>query len=680
MRLLALAAVLTLCACSSETPEPQLDAGAPLDATLDEPLLLTVAAARAHTQYLLDEGYTLVRDAELTAFTTDTSGTFGVTLFVDGAIASGAPRIAYAASDSLVVRSTPADGLSLEERFVAATSRVAIDELLITNESKRTRTLDVIAWVRRCDRPFASAAAFDRGIGARHEDPPDVLAAAVAGGSYVEHLRDALVIDGTKAVTAASLAACGASVRDDLASLRGSQLSADAAVLGVRTPIEIPAGASRKLRVLRGVANRTEGDTRQADLDAARALDVPALVREGQARLAAMPAREGLTRDQQLLWRSSFTLLDQVMMPAEGKLADPYFLFSREPGWWFSKLGQHIHEGLALIALAKMDPALAKAPLRNFFRRVESDGYLPYNIGPVLEQTAARTASAPLLAYVAWETGRDDAAFLAEAYEPCVRFHRFWLEQRDKDKDGLAEWGGYAVTESLRDLENVIWNNVVAPDQVEAVDLNAMLVVEERTLASMARALGKPAEADDWDAKATRRAELINANLWDETTGFYFHRRYDTHTFSASAPDDLKRLEIAGFTPLWAGIVPADRKARVLGHLLNAQEFWRPGGVPGLAATDAYYDPAASQCCRWRGPVWVPWMYLLERALLAAGEREAARVLVERTERSVMTQLRALHQFRELYDPDDASAPNHSMPNYVWSAMVPLMRLELDAP
>jgi len=105
---------------------------------------------------------------------------------------------------------------------------------------------------------------------------------------------------------------------------------------------------------------------------------------------------------------------------------------------------------------------------------------------------------------------------------------------------------------------------------------------------------------------------------------------HEDDDFEVNEPGDLKRMEIAGFMPLWAGIVPADRVDIVLQQLTDPERFWRPHGVPSLAADDPSYDPTASSCCRWNGPVWVQWQFLILRALHEQLESELADELATR--------------------------------------------------
>jgi glycogen debranching enzyme len=313
---------------------------------------------------------------------------------------------------------------------------------------------------------------------------------------------------------------------------------------------------------------------------------------------------------------------------------------------------------------------------------VGPSGYLPYHIGPVIEETGPTTAGAPLFSFEAWEIaglGGDEAdpGFVADAYAAGQKIHAFWVAERDLDHDGLAEWG--SVTESVRDQDDVIWSEVAPPGAVDALDLNCMLVMEEKSLAQMAAALGLPAEATAWQGVAADRAARINALMWDEASGFYYDVSLATHTFTYAKQGDLERMEIAGILPLWAGIAPADRRARLVARIQDPAVFLRPFGVASLAATDPFYAPAAAGPDRWNGPVQLPWQWLVARGLRASGEAALADEITLRVRAAVSAELSRSHVFRELYDPDGTAPANGSSPNYLWGSMTALMALEAGA-
>ncbi len=103
--------------------------------------------------------------------------------------------------------------------------------------------------------------------------------------------------------------------------------------------------------------------------------------------------------------------------------------------------------------------------------------------------TGERTTSAPFYSWVNWEVYRiakdrvEAKAFLEETYRSGAAFAEFLLKNRDRDGDGLLEWGGHAVLESVRDSLVPIWDllgkdDPKAPSLVEALDLSVMVVQE----------------------------------------------------------------------------------------------------------------------------------------------------------------------------------------------------------
>ncbi len=691
----ALAAALLLAACGGPTPGPPLrepDLGPSLGASRADPLLLSVAAARPRSRYLVDQGYTLAWDADdVPAFTTDDAGDLGVVIEADGYLNISeddllAPiEIAHTASDAAVLHLAIDPELSADLWFAVGSSGAATLDVRLTSAAVYPRHVSVIPWLRRCAGSFTGVAASGDGIRARHTSTPDARLVAAGPGTFVTDLADGL--EGDEApVAVLGAASCGASADDDLGVMidLASPAPATAAMVALQFDRDLAPRASVEIPVHRAVADASKPDDIATEIAAERGLALDEVLLAGQARLAAAPPPAGLSPADALVHHASIALVDQVTMPAEGRLGHDYYVFSRAPGFWSARLGDRPHESLSTILLAHLDPREAAEIHRNLIDAVGPGGYVPYRIGPVVEQTGATTAAAPLFSFEAWEiaalAGADaDPSFLADAYAAGQKIHAFWVAERDQDHDGLAEWA--SVTESVRDPGDVIWK-VAPPGAVDAVDLNCMLVMEEKSLAKMATALGKAGEAATWQAAAADRAARINALMWDEATGFYYDVALATHTFTYATPGDLRRMEIAGLLPLWAGIAPADRRAKLVARLADPAVFLRRFGVASLAAGDPSYAPelvGAAGSDRWNGPVAVPWQWLVVRGLRAAGETALADEITLRARAAVSAELSRSHLFRELYDPDDAGPPNASMPNYVWSSMIALMALEAGA-
>lgn len=428
-------------------------------------------------------------------------------------------------------------------------------------------------------------------------------------------------------------------------------------------------GKAATLRLVRAVA-KAGGEATWADANRIIQPDFGLDLGGRAAFLKSIPELRGLSAEQELLYLSGWNMMQQVFYPAEGKSSYPWYVFSREPVWGWGHGGQVFHESLTMLALALQDPELAMNSQRVFKERQYENGYINYRTGAyldeIIEHEGELTSSAPWYAWINWEVYKitQDKAFLEEMYESSKRFYEFYISNRDKDGDGLCEWGGHAVLESVRDASVAVWDEVGWPANFEGVDLNSMLVMEAKSLEQMAMALDKPEEAALWRADHETRSRLINETFWDEETGFYYNADKKDNDFTFEKENDLKRMEIIGFLPLWAGIASPEQAQRLVGHLTNPDKFWRPYGVPSLAADDPFYNDKGY----WNGPVWVEWDYLIQRGLQTYGYDAEARELVNRVSAGMIHQLKTNHNLWEFYSPDTTWAGYHR--TYIWAGIV----------
>jgi hypothetical protein len=374
-------------------------------------------------------------------------------------------------------------------------------------------------------------------------------------------------------------------------------------------------------------------------------------------------------RDLRMFFWSCFSLLRQCMMPPEGECSYNYYIFSREPKWGWGYGGQVFHESLSMLAYAYMDPVSAMNSQRVYFERQHKDGYINYRTGPYLDETieykGKLTSSAPWFNYENLEIFKisHDRQFLRDAYESGSKFYRYYVANRDSNNNGLCEWGAEASLESVRDARVAVWDNVGWPSNFEGPDVNSMLVKEAKSLGEMAHILGLKEEEKNWDTLARQRSRLINRYMWDEETGFYYNINRDDQSFTYHKKDDLKIREITGFLPLWAGVAGSSGARTLVERMKDPLEFWRPFGVPTLSARDDYYNPMGY----WNGPVWVQWDYLLFRGLLEYGYRKEAEELAYRVIDNMIRQLKKDHVFWEFYSPDDPQAGWNR--TYIWAGI-----------
>ena len=378
-----------------------------------------------------------------------------------------------------------------------------------------------------------------------------------------------------------------------------------------------------------------------------------------------------------MLVASCFNMMRQVFYPPEGNSSYNYYVFSREPVWGWGHGGQVFHESITMLSYGLLFPGSAMDSQRVYSERQYENGYINYRSGSwldeIIEHNGQLTSSAPWYSWLNWEiySMTKDKRFLEEMYQSSKKFYQFYTESRDSDGDGLYEWGGHAILESVRDALVAVWDEVGWPSNFESLDLNCMMVNEAKALENMARELGLEEEAENWKAKHEKLSRLINQHCWDPENAFYYNVDKKDNDFSFRKEGDLKRDEIIGFLPLWAGIASKEQAQGLVDKLTDPDQFWRKNGVPSLSASDSYYNAKGY----WNGPVWVEWNYLVMRGLLNYGYEEEARELVKRNAGVMIQQLKENHNLWEFYSPDDDWAGYHK--TYIWAGIINRMLLDV---
>lgn len=451
-----------------------------------------------------------------------------------------------------------------------------------------------------------------------------------------------------------------------------------ARVIAAEKTIRLAPGESYRLREIRSFArNEAERTALLEKSTALQGIDLAPFISENEVLFQNIPRLNTDDPDLQMLYYSAFSLMRQVMLPPENKSSFNWYVFSREPTWGWGHGGQVFHESLTMLAYSFMDPLSAMNSQRVYRERQYKNGYINYRTGAyldeIIEHNGQLTSSAPWYAWQNWMIYQitRDKKFLAEMYQSSQAFFEYYTSNRDADGDGLYEWGAHAVLECVRDALVAVWDQVDWPSHFEGVDVNSMLVMEAKSLAAMATELGKPAEAQKWQKFADQLATKINATFWDDATGFFYHVDKNDHDFTWKTPDDLKRREIIGFLPLWAGIVSKERADILVQTLTDTSRFWRTYGVPSLAADDPYYNPKGY----WNGPVWVEWDYLIHVGLLEYGYNDLARELTNRVARNMIAELKKNHNLWEFYSPDEDWAGYHK--TYIWAGIINRMLLDI---
>jgi hypothetical protein len=299
------------------------------------------------------------------------------------------------------------------------------------------------------------------------------------------------------------------------------------------------------------------------------------------------------------------------------------------------------------VGVARVDPAFAfqqlEALLGDDMRR--ADGALP------AYEFAFSDANPPVHAWaclraddIARTRGVPGAAFLSRVFEP-LRENLEWWMRTWRQSDG-AFGGGFLGLDNAGLFDRGAPPPLQAGGRLAQADGTAWMVFFAASLARLADRLARrdPRIGRERDRFRALHAELAQsvATFWDEDEGFFFDQ-----VRGGATVEPLRAKSIIGLVPL-LGIarldsgaplrpISSDRMRRVMERVLRPDEFLSPFGVRsgsrahrGAPAVfrDATgrehrfdYAPAESETLHfgansnWRGPIWIPFQFLLIDAL-----------------------------------------------------------------
>ncbi len=656
-----------------------------LNASAQDALYTTYAAPLGRSEYFVDEAYHLnyYTPSKAVTYETDNAGEFSMAWKMGrlNAIATKdfykAPVIHRSYTDIVEVEYWPFATVEVRETLVVYSSRFALLDVEVISHSNLPQEMRAVVHYHNAETVSNAEIKEKRLVTFRHVLLPGKVMESPQP-KYEQDFRDLLLLS-TPADNFAS---------SDLDLLK-NDIQRYLNALWLEKELKLAPNSRQRLRIIRGVQPLSQGAAPFV-AQANKLLTAPLepLFAASEAQYKNIPRLKLPDKDWELPYWSAFNLVRQQMLPPEGQAKHNYYVFSREPTWSWGHEGQVFHESLSMLSYVFMDAASAQDSQRIFIERRSPSGYIAYRIGPYVTVTfpvgGEETSSAPFFAWTNWEVFQvsRDMKFLAEAYRASAAYAEYMLRTRDKDRDGLLVWGGHAVLECVRDEFGVIWqlfgHTPESPKKVKSLDLSTMMVMEMRSLAHMARALGKSDEARGWTERADRLAGLIRTRMWDEQDGFFYNLARDSGAFTTKDGVSLKRKEIIGFLPMWAGIATKEQAARLVEHLTNPQRFWRRYGVPTLAADDPYYNGNVTKCCQWNGAVWLLWDYMVFRGLLNYGYRKEAEELARRMMDGVIFQLKENHRFWESFSPDNTQLG--SPKNYLWDCIIARMMIDLYGP
>ena len=237
-----------------------------------------------------------------------------------------------------------------------------------------------------------------------------------------------------------------------------------------------------------------------------------------------------------------------------------------------------------------------------------------------------------------------DGWFLEEAYEPLLRWNRWWAQHRDiqgyltfgsdgenepqdpddKFRGKRAGATGEAGMDGSPIYDDVVFNPQTHLLEFADVGLMSIYIADCDALATIADRLGKQADVKELRERGARyRANL--ATLWSDERGIFLNKNLHTGQFST-------RLSPTLFYPMLAqAATPEQAKRMVEEHLLNPKEFWGEWVIPAIARDDTAFKDQNY----WHGRIWGPMNYLVYLGLVNYDGPEIAQARMKLAQKSL---------------------------------------------
>lgn len=673
-----------------------------LNAKTDDPLFTTYAAAMERSRFFADKAYfldyfTLDRPIR---YQSQYAGDWMIVWKVNNVVIDEInkfvekPKVIASFPDMAVMEYQPFKDLQVQEVFFVYSSGVALVDLFIQNTGKREFKFNLYPLIHLPEDSM-QVVRFDsthRGyVFTHYESTIRLHSNLYANRGYPTHFRNILSCSlfpdsyGTDE---------GCDVKDFYFTVKrlskvhaevlklNEKTSGSAEFIALQKNFQLFPGESVTVRFLRGVQDARENEGELfAEWHEAFNIHTQHYLDQNIQLFASIPRLKFKTSAEKMVYLGAFNLVRQCMLPPSGQTQYNFYVFSRNPIWGWGHGHQVMHESLSMIPYVYLDAKSAEESQRIYIEQQYEDGLIGYRHGPrgpqVYPHEGVATTSAPFFSWTNWEIYQvsKNKKFLEDAYQAGSRFIDYLEKERDKDQDGMFEWGPYGIIENVRDGWNVVFQLFSEgedegrdiSDELDALDLTCQVANEIYYLQLMAKELGLMEQAKTWNQKFEKIKTLVNTYMWDKQDQFYYHVAMSDNSFIFEG-ESLKRKEIIGFLPMWAHLASKEQAKALVNHLTNEKSFWRMYGVPTLAADDPHYTPFVDGCCRWNGPIWLLWDYMVFKGLQNYGYHKLAKQLADKMMLAVVTQLKLNHRFWESYSPDYPVQESPS--NYIWDSIM----------
>ncbi len=680
-----------------------------IDAKADDPLYTTYAAAMSRSRLYGDKAYKLdyYSDCRTVSYSSDNAGEMFCIWKVDEVVIDRIaefykkPVVNFSFPDMAVMEYEPFRGIRVKETFFVYSSTISLVDMEIRNTDGIPHEIAIYPILRIPDDSM-NIVRFDKTcegyITNHNENPYRLISSLNKDYGYPVKLRDIFTASPGVYSYGGYPGNFGdfyniiktdfySDKRTDSLNLKNTGY---VDYISLHLKKRFRSNETVNFRYLRGVQGQNEDEySLLRQIDSLKNIMLKTYFEDNLILFSRIPKLSFKNKSEKITYLGAFNLARGCMYPASGKTSHNHYVFSRNPLWGWGHGHQVLHESLSMLAYVYLDPKSAEESQRVYMEQQRDDGLIAYRHGPRGRQDYPHknmpTTSAPFFSWINWEIYKvsKDKEFLMEAYRSGTKYVNWLIRNRDADQDGTFEWGPYGIIENVRDWYNAVFqvsaeryldvDKEDISDELECLDLTLMVIKEERSLSKIAKELGKDQDAGNWLDLAEKTSRLVNERMWDDSSGFYYSVNRTDHTFKFMTRD-LRHQEIIGFLSLWAEAAPKERAERVIQTLTDSTKFWRKYGVPTLSAQDPWYSPYVDYCCKWNGPVWLLWDYMVYDGLKTYGYHDLARRLALKMVDCVTVQLSKNHNYWESYSPDYEVLNCPS--NYIWDAIIAKLMIE----
>ena len=315
-------------------------------------------------------------------------------------------------------------------------------------------------------------------------------------------------------------------------------------------------------------------------------------------------------------------LAPQTIRPAQGYIHHDYLI----PAGYYTQMWDWdgFFIGLHWLNQNAKEASLLRDWVVSFASSADAGGYVAGCITPNGPRPLfGKFAMKPFLAQGAALAANqlNDYEWIRPLWPAMQRILAYRKQTQFDAKWNLWFWDN--AMQSGADNNPALSNDPKDPSSILAVDASVWAMREYQAMAVIARHLGEPALAVEYDheAAATRRAIL--AHLWRSNEAIFLNRRRDTGAWMPS-------IAWSSFVPLAFGLLPqAEGQRMIRQHLLNPAEMRSTYGFRSLARSDPAYNNQAiiNPYSNWRGPIWINANYLDWLALRRYGFNAEAKWL-----------------------------------------------------